>query len=85
MQLGGPITSFYHWEGKLETSQEWMLTIKTTRQLYERVEQTIRGLHLYDVPEILATPVIAGSDAYLSWVMSEVAPADTGDAPEEEE
>ena len=38
VQLGGPITSFYHWEGKLETSQEWMLTVKTTRELYDRVE-----------------------------------------------
>ena len=85
VQLGGPITSFYHWEGKLETSQEWMLTVKTTRELYDRVEETIRGLHLYDVPEILATPVVAGSDAYLSWVVAEVAQADTGDAPAEEE
>ena len=72
VQLSGPITSHYHWEGKLETSQEWLLSAKTTRDMYDRVEQTIRELHLYDVPEILATPVVAGSDVYLAWVKSEV-------------
>ncbi len=73
VQLSGPITSYYHWEGRLETSQEWRLTVKTTLEMYDRVEETIRSLHLYDLPEILATPVVAGSDVYLQWVKDEVA------------
>jgi periplasmic divalent cation tolerance protein len=73
VQLSGPITSYYHWEGRLETSQEWRLTVKTTLELYDRVEETIRNLHLYDLPEILATPVVAGSDVYVQWVKDEVA------------
>jgi periplasmic divalent cation tolerance protein len=76
VQISGPITSCYHWEGKLETSQEWMLVVKTTRALYDRVEATIRHWHLYDVPEILATPVVAGSATYLAWVQEEVARAE---------
>ena len=72
VQLSGPITSYYHWEGRLETSQEWRLTVKTTLEMYDRVEETIRSLHLYDLPEILATPVVAGSEVYVRWVKDEV-------------
>ena len=79
VQIGGPITSFYRWEGKLETSQEWLLTIKTTEDRFDEVDQTIRKIHLYDVPEILATPVITGSEKYLNWVRREVS-GSSGDA-----
>jgi periplasmic divalent cation tolerance protein len=78
VQISGPITSYYHWEGKLETSQEWLVTIKTTENRYDAVEQTIRQVHLYDVPEILATPVIAGSETYLNWVREEAGGAQGG-------
>jgi periplasmic divalent cation tolerance protein len=79
VQISGPITSFYRWEGKLETSQEWLLTIKTTEDRFDEVDQTIRKIHLYDVPEILATPVITGSEKYLTWVRKE-ASGSSGDA-----
>ncbi len=82
VQIDGPITSFYHWEGKLETSQEWRLTVKSTRDLFDRVAQTILDLHLYDVPEILATSVVAGSDKYLEWVKDEVSQASAEAGPE---
>ena len=72
VQISGPITSFYRWEGKLETSQEWMVTIKTTEDRFDEVDQAIRKIHLYDVPEILATPVTTGSEKYLNWVREEV-------------
>ena len=74
VQVDGPIVSCYRWQGAIETAEEWRCTIKTTRELYEQVEQAIRGLHPYQVPEILALPVIAGSQSYLDWLVQEVQP-----------
>lgn len=71
VQIGGPITSCYRWEGKLETSEEWLCTIKTGRNLYDRVEAAIRELHPYQTPEILAVPVVAGSQNYLKWLVEQ--------------
>ncbi len=70
-QISGPVTSVYRWRGKIETTQEWRCTIKTRADLYPRVEQAIRRLHPYEVPEIVATPIAAGSDDYLKWVAEE--------------
>ena len=70
-QVSGPITSFYWWEEKLEQSQEWVCRIKTRRAHYTALEETIRDAHPYDVPEILATTVVAGNPRYLEWVAKE--------------
>jgi periplasmic divalent cation tolerance protein len=72
VQVAGPVTSTYRWKGQIETSEEWQCWAKTRQSLYERVEQTIRRLHPYEVPEILALPVLAGSVAYLSWLDGEL-------------
>ena len=58
VQIVGPIESLYRWEGKIETANEWQCWIKTRRSHYEAVEQVIHKLHPYQVPEILALPVI---------------------------
>lgn len=71
-QVLGPVTSTYWWEGKLETNHEWQCWIKTRRDLYEQVEQAIRQLHSYAVPEILAIPVVAGSESFLAWIDDEL-------------
>lgn len=68
VQVLGPITSTYRWEGALEAAQEWLCLIKTSRALYAEVEAAIRALHPYDTPEILAVPVVAGSADYLAWL-----------------
>jgi len=73
-QVSGPITSCYRWQGRLETAEEWLCTIKTRADAYAAVEQAIRREHPYQEPEILATPVIAGSPSYLAWLAGEVAP-----------
>jgi periplasmic divalent cation tolerance protein len=72
VQLLGPITSVYRWKGAVETGQEWRLCIKSRRELFERVEQEIRRLHTYEVPEILAIPILAGSRDYLAWMDGEL-------------
>lgn len=71
VQIAGPITSIYRWQGKVETSAEWRCVIKTRQALLPRVAETIRRLHPYEVPELLAFPVIWGSSDYLAWIDAE--------------
>ncbi|MFB9724724.1 divalent-cation tolerance protein CutA [Planobispora longispora] len=71
VQIVGPIRSIYWWDGKLETAQEWQLLIKTTADMFPALEEHIKANHSYDTPEIIATPIVAGSREYLSWVSEE--------------
>ncbi len=66
-----PCTSTYRWQGKIETASEVTLLIKTTRAAYPRLEKLIGMAHPYELPEIIAVPLIAGLPAYLSWIDSE--------------
>jgi periplasmic divalent cation tolerance protein len=72
VQTIGPIISQYWWKGKKESSEEWLCLIKTRRTLYEELEQTIKQLHKYEVPEIIALPIVAGSYDYLEWLRKEL-------------
>jgi periplasmic divalent cation tolerance protein len=72
VQLIGPISSTYRWQGKIETAQEWQCWAKSRRELYDQIEQAIRRIHPYEVPEILAIPILAGSASYLAWLDGEV-------------
>lgn len=71
VQISGPIESHYRWQGRLETAAEWVCTIKTRGGLYGEVERTVRELHPYQEPEILAVPIVAGSEGYLRWLANE--------------
>jgi len=77
-QVLGPVASTYHWEGRVQQAEEWLCLLKTTRARYPELEQHLRGTHSYGNPEILATPVAAGSDEYLSWVRAATAPSTGG-------
>ena len=68
VQISGPMTSVYRWEGRIETAAEWRCTIKSRQSLWEPLLAAIRPLHSYQVPEILALPVLAGNDDYLAWL-----------------
>jgi periplasmic divalent cation tolerance protein len=61
-QIMGPIESTYWWEGKIEASIEWLCVMKSRSELYEALEKTIKEIHPYDVPEILAVPVKLSDD-----------------------
>ncbi|RMF64006.1 MAG: divalent-cation tolerance protein CutA [Cyanobacteria bacterium J069] len=63
-----PIHSVYTWQGKLEQQDEWQLLIKTDLTLFPSLESKIRELHSYDVPELIALPLAAGSTDYLDWI-----------------
>jgi len=66
--LLSPINSFYTWKGKLEVAREYLLVMKTTRNRLAELEKEVKRLHSYDVPELIALPVAAGSKDYLAWL-----------------
>ena len=64
-------SSVYRWEGRIKSATEVAVLIKTRAQRYDEVEAEIRRLHPYELPEIVAVPVVRGLDEYLEWVAGE--------------
>jgi periplasmic divalent cation tolerance protein len=64
------VRSFYRWKGAVESSEEWLLLIKSSRALFESLREALEQAHSYEVPEVLALPVVDGSSAYLDWLQS---------------
>lgn len=64
------VESVYQWQGKIEHDKEILLIIKTRESLFSQVEQTIQGLHSYELPEIIAVPIKTGEKNYLNWIQS---------------
>ncbi len=73
VQIYGPISSTYWWQGTIESAQEWVCQIKTSRRLYPQIEATIQRLHSYKVPEIIALPLVDGNPDYFKWLEGELA------------
>ncbi|GAA3442518.1 divalent-cation tolerance protein CutA [Planomonospora venezuelensis] len=71
VQVVGPIQSVYRWEGRVKQVEEWQLLIKTTAEAFPALEEHIKANHPYDTPEIIATPIAAGSAEYLAWIGKE--------------
>lgn len=63
-----PLRSIYAWQGQVETADEHLLLVKSSRAQYEAIEQRIRELHPYELPEIVAVPITAGLAGYLAWL-----------------
>ncbi len=70
------IQSVYHWQGRIEEAGEWLLVIKSSRGLFEDLQRELSAAHTYEVPEVLALPVIDGSAGYLDWLQRELKPSD---------
>jgi periplasmic divalent cation tolerance protein len=64
--------SIYRWKGQVEDAAEWMLIIKSRRDLMEQLRAAIGKIHTYEVPELLAVPVVDGSESYLAWIDKEL-------------
>ncbi|MBL7961128.1 divalent-cation tolerance protein CutA [bacterium] len=62
------VRSIYYWEGKVHDESEYLLVIKSTAENFEMVEKRIKELHSYKVPEIIALPIVKGSQDYLQWL-----------------
>ena len=66
------VTSIYRWKGSIEKSSEVLLIVKTTLEKVPALIDAVRSVHSYEVPEIIALPIIAGFEKYLDWVSEEV-------------
>jgi periplasmic divalent cation tolerance protein len=66
------VRSFYWWQGKIEDSGEWLLVIKTSRSLFDQLRTVLEGAHSYELPEVLALPILDGSPNYLEWMDREL-------------
>jgi len=64
--------SVFRWEGKIDEASEWLLIIKTVRARLDDLKSELRRMHSYSVPEVVAIPIVDGSEDYLDWVESEV-------------
>lgn len=71
------VHSIYRWQGKVEEAGEWMLIIKSRRELFEPLCSVLRNVHSYQVPEVLAVPVVDGTEDYIDWIDRETARADS--------
>ena len=74
VQVAGPVASVYRWQGRIEEAREWQCLIKTRADLFDTVAAAIRALHAYELPEIIAVPIVAGDPAYLDWLRREAIP-----------
>ncbi len=72
IQVVGPILSTYWWKGNVETAEEWMCFIKSKKDLYGELERSIKEVHPYETPEIIAMPIVTGSKDYLRWLSNEL-------------
>ncbi len=70
-----PIQSIYRWQGRVHDEPEWQLTIKTDLTQFSAIEAKIHEIHSYRVPEIIAIPIVAGSQPYLNWITEQIAPS----------
>jgi periplasmic divalent cation tolerance protein len=66
------VRSIYRWKDQVEDSAEFVLVIKSRRDVFNKVREAIAQLHSYEIPEVIALPVVDGSDAYLRWLDCEV-------------
>jgi periplasmic divalent cation tolerance protein len=76
VQVIGPVASRYRWRGEVERAQEWLCLAKTAASRYHDLEAAIAELHSYEEPEIVATPIVAGSPGYLAWLAESIDPID---------
>jgi periplasmic divalent cation tolerance protein len=71
-----PIRSIYTWQGEVHNEPEWQLVIKTDLSLFATLESKIQDMHSYQVPEIIALPIVSGSQPYLQWITAQVQATD---------
>jgi periplasmic divalent cation tolerance protein len=64
------VESVFWWRGKVDRAREWLLLIKTTAPRFERLKQAVLAAHPYEVPEVIALPVVAGHEPYLKWIQA---------------
>jgi len=64
------VQSLFRWQGKIDSSKEVLLVLKTKKILFKKVQAKVKTLHSYQTPEIIALPIVNGSEDYLNWISS---------------
>jgi len=72
VNVAARVRSFYRWKGAIEETDECLLVIKSSRDLFDRLRLELEKAHTYEVPEVVAVPVVDGSPNYLNWVDTEL-------------
>ena len=62
------VDSLFNWKSKIEKTKEILLIVKSQRKLFKKIEKVVREFHAYEVPEIVAMPIVAGHKPYLDWI-----------------
>ena len=65
-----PVTSFFNWQDKMDKCEECLVVMKSRRDLFAELVERVKELHSYEVPEVLAFPIVDGSEAYFAWLSS---------------
>jgi periplasmic divalent cation tolerance protein len=68
INIFGPVSSLFWWRGKIERAEEYILLMKSHLKLFEKLAERIKALHSYEVPEIIALPIVRGYKAYMEWL-----------------
>lgn len=68
VNMASPIRSVYRWKGQIQTDEETLLIVKTRAERMEALARRVKELHSYQVPEIIALPILAGAQDYLRWI-----------------
>ena len=71
-----PVSSFFWWQGKIAEEKEVLVIMKSHENLFKKLSNRVTELHSYDVPEILALPIVDGSQAYLDWMNAALEPVE---------
>jgi periplasmic divalent cation tolerance protein len=66
----GPVSSFFRWSNEIEKAEEYLVFMKSRENIFEKLTKKVKKLHSYEVPEIVALPIVEGSKAYLGWLDS---------------
>jgi len=73
--LLGPVESQFWWKGKIDEAKEYMVVMKSDEKLFRKLSETIKQVHSYEVPEILAVQIVKGWQPYLRWLNATLKPA----------
>jgi len=71
VNITGPLSSLFWWEGRIDRAEEFLLLVKMRFNLLEKLVARVRELHPYEVPEVVALPIVGGSEDYLAWLGEE--------------
>jgi periplasmic divalent cation tolerance protein len=67
------VRSFYHWKGAVESGNEWLLLIKSSRELFDALAARLESIHSYEIPEVIALPILDGAGGYMNWLQANLA------------